>query len=348
MLTNLEGARIFSNGRIIDTNVGYMTTNWANRRYGEGFGVNDPRGVGHMGVIGEISQEVLNGRIDAGTMPPGAQAVLDHFGLTGLIEDLDWNDLHFLRSNNGYSAMRVILDSIRAESSAPPPPEPAPPPIADYPDAPPLTGPDSVYERIKLYGLIYGPTPYEGLLGQKWYATRYYQNKLVPNVNEQAWMLEHHGLRPLQEVWVPTEDGIYLYDQLELRNAEWGLSLAENHGDGAVRQEATKRAYWEWERAFVPATDQGVQPQFGDRVVNPRAVLNTGRRFENAIAQGLPHAAAWCGPRIAMTLGQPQHFSRYEAWGMSSQPLQSRDWRGVLGIGWAEGDGDGTFPGGPA
>lgn len=352
-LTRIAGVRIFSNGKVIDHTVEYLSPNWAVKRYGYGYQVNDPRGVGHVGVIGEIQQEALNKRLETNTMPNKAGAVLKGLGLQGEINDLDYSDLHFLRSENGYSAMRVILDDIRATTPAPEPPEIEEPGevLGDYPGAPPHNaglGVETVFERIALYGLIMSSTPYDGPLpSQMGFARRYWQNNLIPGVNEAEWMMKERGLRILPEQSPVREDGIYRYDQLELRIAEWGLSLAENHGDGEARQAAARAAYWEFEECFVPATDEGAPPAFGDRVCNPRSVLYAGRFLENAIEHNLPNTAAWCGPRAAFTLGTPQHFSRYEQWGFSSQPLQSRDWRGILGIAWADDDTDTGFPGGP-
>lgn len=349
-LTRIAGVRIFSNGLTIDHTVEYKSINWAVRRYGYGYQVNDPRGVGHLGVLGEIQQEALNGRLNTGTMPNKAGAVLKGLGLEGEINDLDYSDLHFARSENGYSAMRVILDDIRATTPAPEPPDIEEPGevLGQYPGAPPHNrpvgggGPETVFERIAIYGLIMASTPYDGPLpSQMGFARRYWQNKLVPNVNEAEWMLAERGLRPLPEQSPVREDGIYLYDQLECRIAEWGLALAEGTDDTGL-QDAALRAYWEFEPAFVPKTIAGAPPAFQDRRCNPRSVLYASRMLENAIVQGKPDYAAWCGPRAAFSLGTPQHMSRYEQWGFSSQPLQSRDWRGVLGLSWAEGDEGGT------
>lgn len=353
MLTKLAGKRIFSNGATIDETVEYRTTNWAVRRYGSGYQVNDPRGVGHLGVIAEVQQDALNARLTSGTMPDKALAVLAYFGLEGSIEDLDWSDLHFLRSTNGYSAMRVILDAIKAAAPAGPEPPIEPPPageiLGNYPGAPPHnagTGVETVFERLARYGLIMSSTAYDGPLpSQMGFARRYWQNKLVPNVSEEAWMLKERGLRPLPEQAPVREDGIYLYDQLELRIAEWGKALAENELGADERQAAARAAYWAFEEAFVPKSDAGAPPAHGDRIANPRSVLYAGRFIENAIEHGLPNSAAWCCPRAAFTLGTPQHLSRYEQWGFSSQPLDARDWRGILGVEFV--DEGNEWPGGP-
>lgn len=208
--------------------------------------------------------------------------------------------------------------------------------INDYPGAPPLSGPGSVYERLALYGLITAATPYDGPMpSQKRLAELYYKNKLVPGVNEEQWMRDERGLRPLPERWAAPDNGVYLFRDLERRVGEWGLAVAEGRTEEyESRHSAVRAAYETFKSAWIPKEFAGAPPAFGDREYNPRSLFYAADRIENAIAQNNPTAAAVSGPRTAFALGQPQVFSLYEGEGfrMTAAPMQINEWRMYLGL----------------
>lgn len=325
-------------------------------RYGDGFQRTNP--LGHAGsggpvAVGGVSTEALNARIAAGTLGE-AESVLRAAGWDGAaLTDRDVQDLFYLR--HGSTTYLDAIATALGVKGAPGGEGDAPAQSHLYEGAPPLSGPGSVYERLALYGLITAATPVgdpEGTakLSQNWYAIKYFENKLVPGENEEAFMAEKFNLRPLPEQWPVREDGVALFRALELRIAEWGLATAENASDLAAKQEAAKDAYFAFEAAFIPAVGQsaGAPPAFGDRVCNPRSVRYAGRMVENAIVMGQATGAAVSGPRLAMHLGQPQVFSRFEGEGFrqTAAPMQAAEWKLYLGIRPSGGSGGGLFIGG--
>jgi hypothetical protein len=312
-----------------------LTKTRLEERYGPGYQhIPGSVGVSHIGAL-PLALDFFNEVRHAEPF----KSIFARAGHDGAeITSQERSDLHFLMdSKRGTTYARSILDAIAKPVAGQGSTTTAP---HLYPGAPPLTGPGNVYDRIAKYGLIYGPTPLEK---QKFYAEKYYENRLVPGVNEEEWMLSERGLRPLPEVAVVREDGLYLFEQLERKIAEWGLTLAADGVDVEGQHKAALDAYWAFEPAFVPASDEGASPSFGDRVCNPRSVLYAGRMIENAIVQGNPTAAAVGGPRCAITLGTPRHFSLFEAYGvhMTAAPLQSDEWRAILGQKPVGGSGEG-------
>lgn len=303
----------------------------------------------------DAHQTVVGGRLNEVAAHPEIAALFKSWGWDGVAK-LDTSasgaDELFLRQHRESAGGRSLISVLWEKGKAlkfwgvPSEGDSAPAdPSQPYPNQP---TPAEAEEDLKSFGFITSATDWGSKLGRKWYLDRYFQNKLTPETSE-AWAWENHKRKRLPEQYIPRESFIPLFDALEHQVTVWGLATATNAADLAAQQEATRVAYFAWEASFLPEDGETpATPSFGDRVVNPRSLIYAGRFIENAIVLGNPTSAVVSGPRAAMYLGQPQHFSRFEMYGMhqSAQPLQKEEWQALLGRPVVGGGGGGLHVGG--
>lgn len=125
------------NGKVPDLTVEISSRDGARKRYGAGFqNVPPEKGVGHVGVVPELSQDTLNERLANGSLPPAARDVFDRAGWDGAaLTYQDWSDLHFLMDPaTGTTYARSLLDAILAAEPRPAPPAYDPPNVDHSPD----------------------------------------------------------------------------------------------------------------------------------------------------------------------------------------------------------------------